>query len=500
MPSITLDADRRVAADTGRVRTAAVDVLRRLGFRVTSEMATVVEAQRGSAVRSAMLMPDQVPVGVKLQFAVEPGGSSLALHLTDRSVSAVVLGVQGPYQAAFQALLLALDQALAGLDPQAAAAGFPEPRWWVRGRNVEALERGHAVGQRFVGGAAARISEVLSGGPRSTGPSGWSGYDRLVLSSSAGSVTMDMGTARTLLAIPVMIGSKPGSLPPALAAKVEQFAALVESMLNAGGRGTLLVQVPEEQVKTFEFLHQQLGIRSQLPVRTLCVCRDCRHPKVVNLDLQRLREKNRNLKMLASVVGMSGHGEPNAFMVFGTVFRQAKLDPDFICGRCESTEADEQPVTFCPGCGDLRKEPVLTTCSKCKHDFRVLVKGVPIWETPTMSPVAPPAPLLPSPAPKQLASPLPRLPLPLPSAQPQPGPQQQPQPQPYPQPQHRPQPRPSLPQALQRGPRKTCAICGQNFATLWWVQVADGASRRTMAVCATTPRCSPPSAVPPVRY
>lgn len=493
MPSITLDADRRVAADVGRVRTAAVDVLRRLGFRVTSEMATVVEAQRGSAVRSAMLMPDQVPVGAQLRFGSEPGGSSLAVHLADRSVSAVVLGVQGPYQAAFQALLFELDQALTGLDPQAAAAGFAEPRWWVRGRNVEALERGYAVGQRLVGGAGARISERLSGGPRSVGPSGWSGYDRLVFSSSAGTVSMDMATARALLAIPVMIGSRPGSLPPPLAARVEQLAGMVEGMLNVGGRGALLVQVPEEQRQTFEFLHQQLGIRSQLPVRTLCVCRDCRHPKVVNLDLQRLREKNRNLKMLASVVGMSGHGEPNAFTVFGTVFRQAKLDPDYICGRCESTEADEQPVTFCPECGDLRKEPVLLACSKCKHDFRGLVKGVPIWKTagdapPAAGPWGVPATTPPVAFPPAARSVLPSLGqrLGLPQFASPPPVASAPVP-------------PAAKPVPPRGAGLTCAICGRTYPTLWWVRVAEGASVRTMAVCATTPGCSPPSVVPPVR-
>ncbi|MFC1421263.1 hypothetical protein [Streptacidiphilus cavernicola] len=115
-------------------------------------------------------MLDQVPVGVRLQLTAEPGGCSCSLHLTDRAVSAVALGVQGPYQAAFQGLLTAFDQALGGLDPKAAALGFAEPRWWVRGRNVEALERGHAAGQRLIGGAAARISERLSGGPPSPGP------------------------------------------------------------------------------------------------------------------------------------------------------------------------------------------------------------------------------------------------------------------------------------------------------------------------------------------
>ncbi|MGW7581398.1 hypothetical protein ACWGKU_34795 [Kitasatospora sp. NPDC054768] len=101
MASITLDAERRVHADTGRVRVAAVDALRSLGFQITSEMATVVEARRGSAVRSAMLLPDQVPVTARLHLAPADGDrTAVSLHLADRAVSVIALGVQDPYVAA----------------------------------------------------------------------------------------------------------------------------------------------------------------------------------------------------------------------------------------------------------------------------------------------------------------------------------------------------------------------------------------------------------------
>ncbi|TYC66727.1 hypothetical protein EH183_41720 [Streptomyces sp. CB01881] len=485
MPSIILDAERRVGVDSAHVRAAAADVLRRQGFRLTSEWATVVEAHRGSAVRSVLMVPDEVPVAVRIDLAAEAGGCVLALRVTDRAVSMVVVGVQEPYRVAFQALLAELDRALGELDPQAAATGFREPRWWFRGRNVEAIERGHAVGQRLVGNAAALISGRLAGGPQSAAPAEWGGYEHVVFASSAGAAVLDMGSVRALLTIPVMISARPGALPPQLASQVQEFAATVEVRLGAGGRGGLLIDVPEEHRKTFEFLHQQFGIRSRLPVRTLCVCSDCLQPKVVNLDLQRLRRRNRNLKTLASLVTLSGHGEPNAFTVFGTVFRQAKLEPDFVCGRCESTDADEQPVTFCPKCGEMCKDSVLLTCAKCRYDYRDPVKGVAIWEA---APTAPPMPLSkPTPVVPPVPPARPALPPPMPATSPATeravG-------------QFGPPPPAWAPPAV---PRRSCGICGRSYPTLWQVQVAEGAAARTLTVCATSPRCSPPSLVAPVR-
>uniref|UniRef100_UPI001CCF17B3 hypothetical protein n=1 Tax=Streptomyces sp. LS1784 TaxID=2851533 RepID=UPI001CCF17B3 len=395
MASITLDAERRVHADTGRVRVAAVDVLRSLGFQITSEMATVVEARRGSAVRSAMLLPDQVPLAARLHLVPADGDrTSVSLHLTDRAVSVIALGVQDPYVAAFQTALLALDRALTGLDPAAGAAGFPQPRWWARAPRADNLARHHETGQRLIGGVAARVNERLSGGRRSTGPSLWEGIERIVFRSPAGFLAMDMVTARTLLAIPVMIGSRPDGVPSQLASDIARLAAVVEGRLGAGGLGSVEVAVAEEDRPAFEFLHRQFGIRSRLPVRTLCTCRDCRQTKVVNLDLKRLRQRKNRLKTIASVVQTTyeNDGEPNPFLIFGSIFQQSKIDPDFVCARCESTVADEQPVTFCPRCGDMRTESVLDTCSECGHDFEALAGDQPVWAGTPPPPLAPPTP------------------------------------------------------------------------------------------------------------
>ncbi|MFF2745412.1 hypothetical protein ACFVVA_07700 [Kitasatospora sp. NPDC058048] len=469
MASITLDAERRVHADTGRVRVAAVDALRSLGFQITSEMATVVEARRGSAVRSAMLLPDQVPVTARLHLAPADGDrTAVSLHLSDRAVSVIALGVQDPYVAAFQAALGALDQALTGLDPAAAGAGFPQPRWWASGPRADTLARHHETGQRLVGGVAALVTERLSGGRRSTGPALWEGIERIVFRSPAGYLTMDMATARTLLAIPVMIGSRPEGVPDQLAADVARLAAVVEGRLSAGGFGSVEVAVAEADRPAFDFLHRQFGIRSRLPVRTLCTCRACRQTKVVNLDLKRLRQRKNRLKLIASVVQTTYEkdGEPNPFLIFGSIFQRSRIDPDFVCVRCESTDADEQPVTFCPSCGDMRTESVLDTCSECGHDFQALAPDLPGWAGTPPPPLVPPTPPL-APSTPPLAPPTP--------------------------------PPPGAPPMPAAPPRPNCGICGGSYPVLWSVRILDGPHPRPLTVCATTPRCSPPSIAPPVR-
>ncbi|MFD0331522.1 hypothetical protein ACFQZC_33680 [Streptacidiphilus monticola] len=169
MPSIVLDAERRLGVDSARVRAVALDVLRRQSYQVTSEWASVLEAQRGSAVRSVM-MPDEVPVSVRIDLTAEADSCRLAVRATDRAVSVVMVGVQEPYRVAFETLLGELDRALGALDPQA-APGFPAPRWWFRGNSVQAVEQGHAVGQRVLGNAVAAISGRLGGRPQQATPS-----------------------------------------------------------------------------------------------------------------------------------------------------------------------------------------------------------------------------------------------------------------------------------------------------------------------------------------
>ncbi|WP_052706611.1 hypothetical protein [Streptomyces rubellomurinus] len=384
------------------------------------------------------------------------------------------------------------------------------------------------------------IPSGLPNGTRNNGLAGWAGTTHVRFVSAAGLAVLDMPAVGALLAIPALIASEQASagrapsLPDTLRAKVFELAALIEAGLSRGRYEVDTVEVPAEHELTFQFLYQQAAMRSRLPVRTLCVCRDCKHAKVVNLDLKRLQTRNRRIKMLVSVLGATAGRDPNPFQLFSTVFRQAKLEPDFICSRCESTEAHERPVTFCPGCGDQRDEAVLTTCGKCRHDFRTLVRGVRVWAdappvppmpfvppAPPPPPVAPPPPPMPPVPPAAPAAPATPPPPATPPAQPPvtgfgpppadypapTAPAAAPVPQPVP-PLSPPwaSPTPDNPYAppadahpADAGRRRFCTVCGRPSEVLWSVRVPrDGAWQR-LTVCASSPDCSPPSATGAVR-
>ncbi|MFI6155595.1 hypothetical protein ACIBCA_23245 [Kitasatospora sp. NPDC051170] len=516
-PSITLDAERRIAASPEQARAAVVAVLHRSGFQLTADLATVIEAQRGSAVRVVMTVPDQVPMLARVNVLPDAGprAALVRVHFSDRAVSTAMVGVQEPFQQAFLSTLAAFDTALAGLAPGTAVGAFPAPRLWLKQPGSDVAERGHAAGQRIVEGAVSTAAAVSGrlGGQRSGGLAGWAGITHVRFASSAGVAVLDLPAVGALLAIPALISSEQASagrepsLPDALRTKVFDLAALIETGIPQGAYGVQTVEVPGEHRLTFQFLHQQAAIRSQLPIRTLCVCRDCKHPKVVNLDLKRLQTRNRRIKMLVSVLGVTaGRDNINPFQVFSTVFRQAKLDPDFICTRCESTEAYERPVTFCPGCGDQRAEAVLTTCGKCQHDFRSIVQGARIWDAVPPAPAVPPMPVMPpmpaappalppvhgfGPPPVPYAASAAAVPLPQPVpmlSQPWTAP---PQVNPYAQPAPAPAPAPA--------PGRHCAICGRPADVLWSVHVPRDGAWQQLGVCASTPACSPPPGAAPVR-
>ena len=75
------------------------------------------------------------------------------------------------------------------------------------------------------------------------------------------------------------------------------------------------------------------------------------------------------------------------FVLVGSIFRIADLDPDYVCPRCQGTDAEEMVVTFCPTCGDLRPEAALRSCAKCQLDLRsMLPEEASIWALPPPSP------------------------------------------------------------------------------------------------------------------
>lgn len=153
------------------------------------------------------------------------------------------------------------------------------------------------------------------------------------------------------------------------------------------------------------------------------------------------------------------------FVLVGTLFNLKRLDPDYVCPRCQGMDADEGLATFCPQCGDLRKEAVLRKCPKCHHDFLagLAPEPQPFWGA--------------APAPTVVASPETRVDSAIGSAD-------------------------ALALGAARvGPNggKLCRTCGQEFESLWRVVVSAYGEPEEWFVCGATPACKPDSLTVPVQ-
>jgi hypothetical protein len=324
-------------------------------------------------------------------------------HLTDNLTNWMgkTWGVNRQYRDIFEAVAHRVDRGLAELGG-VAAQSFDEPRFWSRVADVAVLEQTNSVASRAAAGAAEKAGRVLHRA-KSTSPSVWKGVDSVTFSSGAGVAVMSLAETQAMLGVAVMVVSHPGSMPPNLARDVESFAVQVERCLTAAGGKALTVDVPDAQRPVFEFLDQQAEIRAALPLRTLHICRSCRLEKITNPEYERIAARNEKLGHLMAGVGATvGKGGISPTFVLGQVFKLKRLDPKYVCARCQGMEADERVVTFCPSCAELRREVVLRLCSKCSFDFRTIADKTPLWTEPVVEPD--PDPELEAAAPAEAAS------------------------------------------------------------------------------------------------
>jgi hypothetical protein len=385
--TVGLDFERTISASSTDTRHVIADALRELGFELTADQLTRLEAKRGSLLGSSLMLKKQRPVKAVFDFSTGTTECAVVCHLTDNLANWMgkTWGVNRQYREIFEAVAQRVDLGLAELG-RVAAQSFDEPKFWSRVADVEVLEQTNSVASRAAAGAAEKAGRVLHRA-RSTSPSVWKGVDSVTFSSGAGVAVMSLAETQAMLGVAVMVVSHPGSMPPNLARDVESFAGQVERCLTAAGGKALTVDVPDAQRPVFEFLNQQAEIRAALPLRTLHICRSCRLEKITNPEYERIAARNEKLGHLMAGVGATvGKGGISPTFVLGQVFKLKRLDPKYVCARCQGMEADERVVTFCPSCAELRREVVLRLCSKCSFDFRTIADKTPLWTEPVAEP------------------------------------------------------------------------------------------------------------------
>jgi hypothetical protein len=543
-----LDSERRLSASSFDARRSIAESLRDTGFEITVDQLTRIEAKRGGMLGYSLMMKKQMPV--KAAFDVTTDGELILVvgHLTDNIKNlGKTWGVNSRYREIFDEVQRRVDLGLARLDG-AAAQAFAEASFWSRSADIGVLEQTNALTAKAVGGAVGTAGKMLDGSSETT-PKAWKGVDSVAFKSSAGVAVLTLAETQAALGVAVLVVSHPGAMPANLTRDVETFAAAVEQALTTAGGHAAHVEVSDGQRPALDFLYQQATIRSELPMRELHICQTCRLEKIINPEYERIAARNEKIGDLVAGVGATiSKGGISPTFVLGQVFKMKRLDPEYVCSRCQGMEADERVVTFCPSCAELQRDVVLRLCPKCGFDFRTRAGKGMQWSAagePDPAPAAVPAPGAAAtavPAPGAAATPEPApgpepvvAVVPAPVAAPVPAPMAEPEPDPVAAsvPEAPPVPRawtprpawtgpPSVapPQPVPFAPRitawrqpdqvplgrpqlgrrgKVCQMCRREYPTLWRVVIATPAGFEERFLCGTTTTCQMRSHVPAVQ-
>jgi hypothetical protein len=400
MPFAVSTTSRTVTAPAASIRAELVRALRDLQFEVTVEQVTLLEARRGSQLAAAALQLKRLPVLAAIRINASDEGASAAaqtvvqVRLTDgwHSGAGRALGLSRSYAEVFAEVHGRIDVALHVVDPTVAT---PPPQALGGAPDAGLLDRVTARSGSFGNAGPSRVEGWLEGRAAST-PDAWRSVAGVRLVSSEGEALLPLARVQTMLTVALLVSRSPGSMPERLAADVERFAGRLEAELGMPAGGAPRLSVPAEEMPVVRFLWEQARIRESLPLRTLQRCTTCRHEKVVNPDFKRLVERNRKIRGIGGALGasVSSHGASPFFLV-GRLLPLAKLDPDYVCPRCQGLESDDRVIVFCPNCGERRDEAVLKNCARCSHSFRGALPPEQLWVEVVPEPAPAPAELPP---------------------------------------------------------------------------------------------------------
>ena len=353
MESVSVDYERRVHAPVETTRRTLLSALERGGFTLSHSTGGDIEARRGSHFRS---LAGAHPLRAEITVVGHGNSSRVLVHLADAAATTTSAATYWP---SFLEVQGELDGWLLALDPAVQTDALPPPQ--------------------------ARVAAPTDV---------W-----LQIVSPAGEVFLTPDEVQMIFAVAGMVMATPGGLPPGPVAQLEEVVLDIRRALDRSQPPCARLEVDEATRPAIDFLHQQMTLRQMLPVRHLTRCRECRFERVTNPDYDRIIKRNRRLKDVLGLVGVSvTSGGANVFVVAGKLLNLKQLDPEYVCQRCQGMKADVTLVTICPQCGAICKEPALRRCStkECGFDYRTLLRGRESpWETPrpvVQQPLAPPPP------------------------------------------------------------------------------------------------------------
>jgi hypothetical protein len=375
MPFARLEMVRSVAVPMTTVRSAVARTLREVQFAITAERVTGLEGRRGSQLAAGAFQYKKSPVGIKIDFSGDADASVIAIHLFDRwrAPGGKAWGTNRTYFEIFTEIAQRLDGCFIALDPTVV---LTPPEFTSTAATVEVFERTNLATGVAGHKASQRVDQWLTGTPKAA-----PGGPQVVIAAPDAEAIIDAMRVQEMLTVALLVSRIPGSMPPALTADVERVAAAIERVLDDANPGMVpVIEIAAEDRPVITFLHEQARVRHALPLRTMQRCTTCRHERVVNPDYQRLVERNRKIRGITGFLGasISSRGV-SPFILVGRILPLVKMDPNYVCPRCQGLDAEERVVVFCPHCGDRRDEAALRTCPRCQHDFRKALDKETLW-------------------------------------------------------------------------------------------------------------------------
>jgi uncharacterized protein (DUF2267 family) len=332
---------RTVRASVAAIHNSLTNALGAQGFRLTADQLTYLEAKRGSALMGTV---DKSRLGVSAKAWVTPQNDDCQVQIRLQYQGIPLTGgAQGYLREVFVDVGRAIDLALARLDPNAVFVPATLTTAGQGGPLNEAIDLGVAS----QGLAKPDASRSV--------PAAWTAREGVLFTLDDRLAWLDPAAAQAHLAIARLVLDRPGALPETLKAELEPFAVRLEQSIAANPDGLAVVTISGDDRPVLAFLHQQVRIRSGLPVRTLHRCRDCHLEKTTNPEYQRTQQQSRALRSLGGAVGATiSRGGISPFVLVGTLFNMRRLEPDYVCPRCQGMSAEETLVTYCKNCGGLK--------------------------------------------------------------------------------------------------------------------------------------------------